>query len=73
MLTPNLGTIEGYLQTLAREVKAEEVVLFERATFLTVTSVSNLRSVKGVEGEEVIPYKDRYSYFTPQTRVFLRH
>ena len=38
-LIPDLDVIEGYLRRLSGETGAEEVVLFERATFLTVVSV----------------------------------
>ena len=39
-LIPNLGVIEDYLKHLAESIEAEEVVLFERTTFLTVMSVT---------------------------------
>ena len=38
-LIPNLDVIGGYLRTLSEQTNAEEVVLFERATFLTVERV----------------------------------
>lgn len=38
-LIPNLFAIERFLQALAKNINAEEIVLFERSTFLTVTSV----------------------------------
>lgn len=38
-MIPNLTVIEKFLQTFAEQLKAEEIVLFERSTFLTVTSV----------------------------------
>ena len=40
-LIPNLGVIEGHLQSLANVIGAEEIVLFERTTFLVVTSVTS--------------------------------
>jgi Ras-related GTP-binding protein A/B len=40
-LIPNLSVIERFLHAFAKAIKAEEVVLFERSTFLTVTSVVN--------------------------------
>ena len=40
-LVPNLHIIDGYLHDLARETRAEEIILFERATFLTVTNVTS--------------------------------
>ena len=39
-LIPNLRRIEKFLEAFARQMRAEECVLFERSTFLTVTSVS---------------------------------
>ena len=38
-LIPNLSVIERFLHAFAKAIKAEEIVLFERSTFLTVTSV----------------------------------
>jgi Ras-related GTP-binding protein A/B len=40
-LIPNLSVIEKFLHAFAKAIKAEEIVLFERSTFLTVTSVVN--------------------------------
>ena len=40
-LIPNLDIIEGYLGHLADVIEAEEIILFERTTFLTVTSVTS--------------------------------
>ncbi|KAI9830330.1 MAG: hypothetical protein M1819_005711 [Sarea resinae] len=39
-LIPNLDVLEGYLRELATAVDAEEIILFERTTFLVVTSVT---------------------------------
>ena len=52
-LVPNLDVIEGYLRSLVAATQAEEVVLFERVTFLTVTSVTT-------ESGDRNPCKDRY-------------
>lgn len=38
-MIPNLATIERFLGAFAQQLQAEEIVLFERSTFLTVTSV----------------------------------
>jgi Ras-related GTP-binding protein A/B len=38
-MVPNLIVIERYLEAFAHQVKAEEVVLFEKSTFLTVTHI----------------------------------
>ena len=53
-MVPGLAVIEGFLKRFARQVEAEEVVLFERSTFLMVTSVS------GGEEEDGNPNPDRY-------------
>ncbi|KIX92522.1 uncharacterized protein Z520_11842 [Fonsecaea multimorphosa CBS 102226] len=38
-MIPNLVVIERFLTAFAKQLKAEEIVLFERSTFLTVTNV----------------------------------
>ncbi|OAL38139.1 hypothetical protein AYO20_02591 [Fonsecaea nubica] len=38
-MIPNLVVIERFLTAFAEQLKAEEIVLFERSTFLTVTNV----------------------------------
>ena len=38
-MIPNLVVIERFLNAFAKRISAEEIVLFERSTFLTVTSV----------------------------------
>lgn len=40
-LIPNLYVIERFLDSFAQKIDAEEVILFERSTFLTVTSVTS--------------------------------
>ncbi|THD00435.1 hypothetical protein EYZ11_000162 [Aspergillus tanneri] len=40
-LIPNLTVIERFLHAFAKRINAEEVILFERSTFLTVTSVAS--------------------------------
>ena len=40
-LIPNLYVIERFLTAFAKKIDAEEVILFERSTFLTVTSVAS--------------------------------
>lgn len=40
-LIPNLDIIQDYLEQLAESIQAEEVVLFEKVTFLMVTSVTS--------------------------------
>lgn len=52
-LIPNLGVIEEHLRRLADSLGAEEIVLFERTTFLVVTHVTS--SVG-----ELNPCKDRF-------------
>ena len=52
-MIPNLGVIEKFLHAFAKQLEAEEIVLFERSTFLTVTSVES----KYAEGN---PNPDRH-------------
>ncbi|KAL1970891.1 hypothetical protein VTN77DRAFT_2725 [Rasamsonia byssochlamydoides] len=40
-LIPNLYVIERFLSAFAKKIDAEEVILFERSTFLTVTSFAS--------------------------------
>lgn len=40
-MIPNLVIIEKFLNAFAKQLSAEEIVLFERSTFLTVTNVVN--------------------------------
>lgn len=40
-MIPNLDIIEEYLRELAEAIEAEEVILFEQTTFLTVVSVTS--------------------------------
>lgn len=42
-LIPNLSVIERFLHAFAKAIRAEEIVLLERSTFLTVTSIMNKR------------------------------
>ncbi|KAF7845960.1 hypothetical protein BT93_L5802 [Corymbia citriodora subsp. variegata] len=42
-MIPNLVVIERFLLAFAKQIYAEEIVLFERSTFLTVTHVSVIR------------------------------
>lgn len=53
-LTPNLGTMKVYLEKMVEMTRAEEIILFERATFLKVANVTT-----GI-GERN-PYSDRYA------------
>ena len=62
-LVPNLDIIESYLDGLAAATDAEEVVLFERATFLTVTSVVSELGNKN-------PYADRYERLSNVIKTF---
>ena len=62
-LIPDLDVIESSLRALSRETKAEEVVLFERATFLTVLSVV------GKMGEKN-PYADRQERLSNVIKTF---
>lgn len=62
-LIPNLDVIGGYLKNLSVETRAEEVVLFERTTFLTV------ESVVGEIGEKN-PYEDRQERLSNVIKTF---
>ena len=52
-MIPNLSNIERFLHAFAKQLDAEEIVLFERSTFLTVTSVVR-------EGGAENPHLDRH-------------
>lgn len=62
-LIPDLDVMEKGLRTLSAETRAEEVVLFERATFLTVLSVV------GKVGERN-PYADRQERLSNVIKTF---
>lgn len=62
-LIPSLDIIEEYLRNLAEAIEAEEVILFERATFLTVTSVT---SDIGHQN----PFVDRYERLSNVIKTF---
>lgn len=62
-LTPNLDLMRNYLAKLAQATKAEEIVLFERATFLRVTDVTT------AVGEEN-PYSDRFERLSNLIKTF---
>jgi Ras-related GTP-binding protein A/B len=62
-LIPNLDIIKGYLEHLAEMTEAEEVVLFERTTFLTVTSVTSKVGERNT-------YSDRYERLSNIIKTF---
>lgn len=62
-LVPNLEVIEWYLTKLAEATEAEEIVLFERVTFLTVTSVTSQLGNRN-------PYYDRYERLSNIIKTF---
>ena len=62
-LIPNLDIIEGYLEHLAGVIEAEEVILFERTTFLTVMSVTTSTGNQN-------PYADRYERLSNIVKTF---
>lgn len=62
-LIPNLDVIEWYLTRLANATNAEEIVLFERVTFLTITSVT---SEIGAQN----PYQDRFERLSNIIKTF---
>ncbi|KAL8767909.1 MAG: hypothetical protein Q9209_005696 [Squamulea sp. 1 TL-2023] len=62
-LIPNLDVVEDGLRDLQRVTEAEEVVLFEQNTFLTVTRV-------GSEVGDVNPNRDRYERLSNIIKTF---
>ncbi|KAL9099925.1 MAG: hypothetical protein Q9163_004639 [Psora crenata] len=62
-LTPNLSVMESYLRKLAKATRAEEIVLFERATFLKVINVTTPL------GDEN-PYADRFERLSNLIKTF---
>lgn len=62
-LIPNLDVIEEYLGQLAEAIEAEEVILFERTTFLTVMSHTS-------EIGHQNPYVDRYERLSNIIKTF---
>lgn len=62
-LIPNLNVIENYLQHLAEAIEAEEVILFERITFLAVMSVTT-------EVGKQNPYVDRFERLSNIIKTF---
>lgn len=62
-LVPNLQTIETYLRKLADVADAEEIVLFESTTFLTVTSVTS-------DLGESNPHPDRFEKLSNVIKTF---
>lgn len=56
-MVPNLAAIEKFLSEFATQVHAEEIILFERSTFLMVTSTSNM---VGRNEEDENPNPDRH-------------
>lgn len=62
-LIPNLSVIERFLGSFARKVDAEEVILFERSTFLTVASVAS-------EVGDRNPIRDRHERLSNIMKAF---
>ena len=62
-LIPNLSTIESILNDLVEITGAEEIVLFERTTFLIVTSVQS-------DVGERNPHKDRFEKLSNILKIF---
>jgi Ras-related GTP-binding protein A/B len=57
-MVPNLAVIEKFLQAFAKQLHAEEIVLFERSTFLMVTNVFTNAINSGKPHDN--PNPDRY-------------
>ena len=62
-LIPNLNVIEEYLKQLAEAIEAEEVILFERTTFLAVMSVTTATGSQN-------PYRDRFERLSNVLKAF---
>ena len=62
-LIPNLDVIEDYLKHLAEAIEAEEVILFERTTFLAVMSVTTKLGKQN-------PYVDRFERLSNIIKAF---
>ncbi|KAJ5874707.1 uncharacterized protein N7529_003137, partial [Penicillium soppii] len=62
-LIPNLVVIERFLNAFSKKINAEEVILFERSTFLTVTSVTS-------EVGELNPIYDRHERLSNIMKAF---
>ncbi|KAI9732009.1 MAG: GTP-binding protein gtr1 [Cirrosporium novae-zelandiae] len=62
-LIPNLAIIERMLSLLLRTVKAHEVALFERSTFLMVTCVTSPRGERN-------PNRDRFERISNMIKTF---
>lgn len=62
-LIPNLELIETYLKSLSGIISAEEIILFERTTFLTVTSYTSGAGAKN-------PYPDRFERLSNIIKTF---
>lgn len=59
-MIPNLAVIEKFLRAFAKQISAEEIILFERSTFLTVTSVDTTSPAGSPSDETANPNPDRH-------------
>ena len=59
-MIPNLNVIEKFLETFALQIQAEEIILFERSTFLRVSSVDTTVHNKRHPDESRNPNSDRF-------------
>src|SRR5437667_10884427 len=62
-LIPNLEVMEDYLQPLAEMTEAREIVLFEKTTFLVVSSYAS-------DEEKLNPSKDRFERMSSIIKSF---
>lgn len=62
-LVPNLELIESYMRNLADVIEAEELILFERTTFLTVSSYTSKAGSKN-------PFPDRHERISNIMKAF---
>lgn len=64
-LIPNLPTLEQHLSRFAELAEAEEVILFERTTFLVISSVT-----RTPKGQVPNPYSDRFEKISNIVKTF---
>ncbi|TGZ83762.1 hypothetical protein EX30DRAFT_302283 [Ascodesmis nigricans] len=65
-LVPNLPVLQKHLEMFAEITDAEEIILFERTTFLLITSVSRTQH----EGHRLNPNLDRFEKISSIVKTF---
>lgn len=67
-LIPNIGLLETHLNNFCRICDADEVVLFERATFLVISHAQasdDPEDGTDTNGNDVVPHEKRTQHFDP--------